>query len=321
LENYDLKKGLFYSILGAFLISLQPVIANSRPTIIDPYIFGAVTALIEALIFLPIYLLERKNLKKSIGKNPRNAVKIEILLRGWKKRKNVRLFIIIGLGFTIVPMLLYIGFERAGTINSALALKTELIFALIFGNLILNEKLKKRQGFFCILLFFGIILAVTQGSFNLVKLNIGVIIVIIGVFIFTFIHALTKISLEKNEIFSSQVVFIRNLFSGILLISTYFIFFPLENINILINPKNYIYFLLMGLDYGFALFSWYRALTYFHIGKITIIGSITPIITAFFSFLLLGEVFTWYHLIGAIIIVIAIIMIMRVKQETESNIL
>lgn len=315
MENYNFKKGLFYSILGSLLISLQPIIAISRPPIIDPYIFGAVVALVEAIIFFPIYLIERRNIKKLITNNPVNFEKYDLLLNGWKKRENIRLLFIIGLGFSFIPILLYIGFDSAGAINSSLAMKTEIIFALIFGNLIFKEKINKVQISFCFLLFFGILLSVTQGSFDVLELNTGVIILILTVFLFTILHTLTKIGLQKNEIFSSQVVFIRNLFSGILLISTYFIFFPIENIRILLDPENLIFFLLMGIDYGFSLFLWYKALTYFHIGKITIIGSLTPIATALFSFLLLGEIYTWYHLIGTIIIIFAIIMIMRQKEE------
>ncbi len=315
MENYDFKKGLFYSIIGSLLISFQPIIAISRPSIIDPYIFGAVVALIEAIIFLPIYLIERRNIKKLITNNPLNFEKYDLLLNGWKKRENIRLFIIIGVGFSFIPIFLYIGFEGAGAINSSLAMKIEIIFALILGNVILKEKINKTQILFCFLLFFGVILSVTQGSFDVLELNTGVIILILTVLLFTVIHTLTKIGLEKNEIFSSQVVFIRNLMSGILLSSTYFIFFPLKNINILLNPENLIFFLLMGLDYGFSLFFWYKALTYFQIGKITIIGSLTPIATAFFSFLFLEEIFTWYHLFGTFIIIFAIIMIMREKEE------
>ncbi len=78
MDNYNFKKGLFYSILGSLLISLQPIIAISRPPIIDAYIFGAVVALIEALIFLPIYLIEKKNLKKAIKNNPLNHEKFDL---------------------------------------------------------------------------------------------------------------------------------------------------------------------------------------------------------------------------------------------------
>jgi drug/metabolite transporter (DMT)-like permease len=300
--------------MGAFLIGLQPVIANSRPSTIDAYIFGAVTALFEALIFFPIFLAERKKLK-SLVKNSQQNEKFSLLLHGWKSKRNLVLLTIIVIGFTFIPIFLYIGYSLAGAINSSLASKSEIIFALIFGFFLLNERINKLQIIFCVLLFFGLILAVTQGSLNILQLNLGVILIVSTVALFTCIHTLTKISLEKNEIFSSQVVFIRNFFSGILLISTYFFFFPIDNVSILLTPINYIYFILNGTDYGFSLFCWYKALTYFQIGRTTIVGSLTPIVTTVFSFLFLNDVFTIYHFLGTTIIIFAIIMIIREKKE------
>ena len=206
----------------------------------------------------------------------------------------------------------------ANAIPSALALKSEIIFALLFGFLILKEKITKTQIFFSVVLFLGLIIAISKGNLNLLEFNIGVVILIISVAIFTFIHTLTKIGLNRNELFSTQIVFFRNLLSGTILLLIYIIVFPLENLWIVINPLNFLYFILMGLDYGFSLFFWYKTLSYIDIGKAAIINSITPIITAFFAFIILGEVFTIYHLIGLSIIIFSIVMIVREKEKTSA---
>ena len=236
----NLKKGLLFGIIAIFTIGLQPVIANSRPKIIDPYLFAAITSLIQALIFLPAYFLERRNLKKGIEVEIDETQQLidESLLNGWKKVSSIKLLVIIGFTFSIVPVLNYIGFELAGVINSSLIFKSEIIFALIFGYLLLKEKVSKLQILFCVLLFFGLIISVTQASFNILELNTGVIILLISVTIFTLVNTLTKSGFERNELFPTQVVFMRNMFSGILLFFTYFLFFPLENILIVIDPKN-----------------------------------------------------------------------------------
>jgi len=137
--NYNLKKGLTFGLIGVFLIGLQPVISNARPSIIDPFIFAAMTALFEALIFLPLYIIERRRLIQN--KNEGFDLQIrDSLLNGWKKKKNIKLLITIGIIFSVAPVLLYIGFEIAGAINSSLVLKSEIIFALIFGSIILKKK-------------------------------------------------------------------------------------------------------------------------------------------------------------------------------------
>lgn len=317
MENYNLKKGIIFTSIAIFTIGLQPVISNARPSIIDPYLFSAITALIETVIFFPIFILERRVLKKELKKNSSLNERNASLLYGWKKKRNIKILIIIGLSSSTVPILLYIGFEVAGAIISSLTMKSEIIFALIFGFFLLKEKITKIQIAFCFLLFFGLIVAITGGSSNLLEFNLGVFILLLGVLLYTIVNTLTKISFKRNELFPSQVVFLRNLISGILLTILYLLIFPLENILIVINPNNFVFFLIMGLDYSITLFLWYKALTYIQLGKATIIISLTPIVSAFFSFLLLGEIFTIYHLIGTLIIIFSICMIVKEKNKVE----
>jgi len=313
----NLKKGILCGVIGVFLISLQPIISNSRPSIIDPYIFATMSAIIQVSIFFPLYFLERKKLKKRISNFSEISEKIKSLLNGWKKKENILLIMIMGISFSAVPVLLYIGFELAGAILSSLALKSEIIFALLFGFLILKEKITKTQIFFSIILFIGLFIAISQGSFNFLDFNMGISILIISVALFTLIHTLTKIGLDKNELFSTQIVFFRNLISGVILFFTYITIFPLSNLLIILDPYNFLFFVLMGLVYGFSLYFWYKTLSYIEIGKAGIINSSTPIISAFFASIILGEIFTIYHLIGMIIVIFSIIMIVRQRKKEK----
>ena len=83
MENYNLKKGLIFGIISVFLIGFQPIISNLRPTIIDTYPFSTITVVFMAIIFFPIFIVERYKLK-SLMKNESNA-RTEALLNGWKK--------------------------------------------------------------------------------------------------------------------------------------------------------------------------------------------------------------------------------------------
>lgn len=311
----NLRKGILCGIIGVFLIALQPIISNSRPPVIDPYIFAAITAIIEALIFFPLYFLERRKLKNQANLLLKNSGKIYSMLNGWKKKENLRVIIIIGISFSVVPILLYIGYELAGAILSSLALKSEIIFALLFGFLILKEKITKTQIIFSVILFIGLFIAISQGNYNFLEFNLGVVILITSVVIFTLIHTLTKIGLNKSELFSTQIVFFRNALSGIILFLTYIIFFPISNLIIIMDPLNFLFFFIMGVDYGFSLFFWYKTLSYIDIGQAGIINSLTPIISAFFAFIFLGEIFNIYHLVGMIIIIGSIIMIVREREK------
>jgi len=316
MENNNLRKGLINGIITVLLIGLQPVISLSRPSIIDAFTFSTITVLFMAIIFFPVFLIERFRLK-NLAKTESND-RIISLLGGWKQLRNIRLFIGIGIVFSIVPVLLIVGYDLAGAVNSSLALKSEVIIALLSGYIFLNEKrISKIQIFFCIILILGLFIAITRGFVELFEINLGVLIIVLAVIIFTITHAFTKSGFDRNEISPIQVVFIRNLLSGTILLLTYFIFFPLEGLITVFSSGYLIYPFLMALDWSFSLLFWYRTLSYIQIGKAGAIMSLTPISSAFFSWIILGDEITYFHLIGISIMIVSIYMIVREKNDRK----
>lgn len=313
--NNNLKKGLIFGVIGNIFVGFQPIIANSRPAALDAHIFAVMTCLVEAVIFLPLILIEKKvNLTKN---NNASTNHTNSMIKNW--RKNIWLFLFIGIIFGLNQLLFFIGYELAGAINGSLTQKTTVFFSLIFGFLILKERITKVQIIFSTILFFGLILAISQGSFNLLTFSLdilsGVLIMLFITCLWMFGHSITKPIFARNEATPTQMVFIRNILSGIILFSTYFLFFPFENINLLFVPINQFYYISMGVVYGAGLYCWYKTLSYLDVSKATIIFSSTPIITAIFATLFLGEIFTIFHLIGFVIIIISIVIIVKQKKE------
>jgi len=173
-----------------------------------------------------------------------------------------------------------------------------LIFIGIFGFLILKEKISRKQVIFSITLFLGLIIAITQGSFISFDSNTisGVLILLLITCLWMFGHTVTKPIFIREEATPTQMVFLRNLLSGSILIFIYFLFFPISNLNLLL------------------LFCWYKTLSYLDVSKATMLFSPTPLITAIFATLFLGENFTIFHLIGTIIVVISLIIIINHKS-------
>jgi len=313
----NIKKGLIFGILGNILVGFQPIVANSRPESIDAYIFAAMTCLVEAVIFIPLILIEIKLNRLKARKYNIIINNHDSILKNWKK--NLKIFLFIGLLFGLNQLLFFIGYKLAGAINGALTQKTTVFFGLIFGYLILKEKITKVQILFSIILFVGLVIAITQFSFNLENINLDVILGVLTLLLITCLwmlgHTITKPVFTRNEATPIQMVFIRNILSGAILFSTYFIFFPLENVKVFLDPVNNFYFFAMGAVYGLGLFCWYKTLSYLDVSKATILLSPTPIFTALFATLLLGEILTIFHIIGSIMIIISIILIMRLKER------
>lgn len=305
-------KGIIFALISLFLVSFQPIVAIARPKVLDVYLFAAMTCIFIALFILPLVLLERHKLNQQIRDDISKSEENTLLLNGWKIHKKMLLYL--GINFAIAQVLFFAAYELAGAINGSLAQMTMIIFGLLFGFFINHEKVSKTQIFFSGVLLFGLTFAITQGSFNLLEFNIGVGLMIITTALWMVAHSLTRPILDKEEISATQVVFIRNIISGTILISTYFIFFPLSNINLLFDPINVFFFIAIGFFYAFDVLYWYRAIQKIDVSKATIIVSPMPILVAFLAYLILGEIFTIYHLIGTLIVVGSIIIIVRKRE-------
>ena len=306
-------KGCLFAIISLFFVSMQPIIANSRPEVLDAFIFAGMTALFQALLFFPLLLMEQKSISK---KNKTIEKPFETGLSYVQRViKHKYLFIYIGINFSFAQIFFFIAYELAGALNGALAQQTSIVFGLIFGVLINNDKINKIQVLFAGILFFGLILAITQGSFNLVEINLGVCFMLACAALWMLAHAIVHPILEKNQISPIQLVFTRNILSGIFLVFTYFIIFPSLDINLLFTPLNMFFFFLMAFFYSVDLYFWYTSISYIEISKASVLVSPMPIVTAFFAFFLLSEIFTIFHLIGAVIVILCIIVIVQSKEK------
>jgi drug/metabolite transporter (DMT)-like permease len=126
-------------------------------------------------------------------------------------------------------------------------------------------------------------------------------------------HTFTKPIFNNKEGYPSQIVFIRNIIGAIILFVTFLVIFPVQLLKMLSNPVVIFWGFLMGGTYGIGLYFWYTTLNYLGVAKASILVSPTPIVTAIFATLLLGESFTLFHLLGMIIVITSIVIIMREK--------
>lgn len=312
MQSDNLKKGLIFGTIGVIFVGLQPIIALVRTSAMDAYLFAAMTCLVETAIFFPLMLIEIR--KRNSYKNKSDVNSRISILKGWKN--NVWLLIFIGFIFGINQIFFFIGYDLAGAINGSLTQKTTVFFSLIFGYIILRERITKLQIIFSFVLFLGLTIGITQ-FFSLFEINItilyGVLILLLISCLWMFGHTMTKPIFNRNEVTPIQMVFIRNSLSGFILILTYFIFFPIENFKALFIFENQVSFLLMGAVYGIGLLCWYKTLSYLDVSKASIVLSPTPITSAIFATIILGEVFTLAHLFGTFLVIISIIVIVRQK--------
>lgn len=310
--NKNYRKGLVFGIICIILTGLEPIIALSRPAEIDAMLFASMTCLIQALLFFPIMILERKKIKSEYEEGQYDLNIMKSLLYGYQKNK----IIILGLGiiYAIALVLFFSAIGLAGAINASIATKTSIFFGLLFGFLFYREQISITQIIFSLVLFFGLLLVITQGSFNLLEFNIGVVIMIIAAALFMFSSTLTKLVMDRKEITPVFLVFVRNALGGLILIVIYTIIYHFENYSLILIPINIFFFFIMGAVYCTTLYFYYLTIKYIKLSTSTILLAPTPLVTSFFAMLIFGEQFTIFHLIGSIIIISSIIVVAKPKK-------
>ena len=75
------------------MIGIQPIIIISRPETIDSYIFAAMTFVIVSFVFLPLMIMERKNIKANSVNGLLTHDENESLLHGWKRNKKQLIYL------------------------------------------------------------------------------------------------------------------------------------------------------------------------------------------------------------------------------------
>ncbi|HUX99629.1 MAG TPA: DMT family transporter [Candidatus Deferrimicrobium sp.] len=305
----ETKLGILFGIVSIFLGGIQPVVARARPVILDPHIFSGMSCLFQALIFIPIFLLEFRLKKKSVSPKVATGKTLNRGSQLYLGKSKWVLFLIVGVVFSLALFLYYFGLDLAGAINGTLAQKSTAFFGLLFGYLILKERINKIQIISCCVLFFGMILAVTQGNFSLLQLNFGVVVILICSAIWMVGHTFSKPYLSERVTTSSELLIMRNLISAAVLILTYLMMYGPSQMLIIFDPTNAMAYIFMGFIYGSNLFCWYQIMKYLDISIGTIIITPQIIVTAFFGSIFLGEAFTIFHLIGLIIIIASILVI------------
>ncbi len=308
----NLKKGILYGIAMIILVGLQPIIANARNmTELDAFLFATMTCIVQSAMFLPVMLVERKKLRNGLA-IPETKDMASRLLHGWKRNK--KLLVYIGINFGIAQILFFVAYELAGEINGALAQKSTIVFSLLFGFMVNKERITRMQVALSGALLFGLMVAITQGSFNLLELNAGTVVMMITAALWMLAHAITKRALDRHECTPVQLVFVRNGLSGMILFTAYLLFFPFVNLAYLLEMSNIASYVAMGIVYGLDLFCWYKVLGYVGVSKAGALASPTPIATAIFA-LLIGKMITMYHVIGMAIIIVSIFFIFKEKEK------
>ena len=232
-------------------------------------------------------------------------------------KKNIFLMIAVSfLGVTIFNSFTYISLQSALVINSSLMTSITPVLIIGFSWLIFSTKTTSLQfsGIFISLL--GVLCIVLKGNIsNLLNLHFipGDIWMFIAVFSWGLYSVLLKkIDAKLNQLATLEIMIII----GLIFISP---FYFLESLDNKFLPVKLIDFYMISYVAIFAgiisFFCWNKGVFLIGANKASLFLYLIPIFSSLWAILFLDENFSFYHLIGAIFIVLGIILSNFKKNE------
>ena len=284
--------GTIFILIGLFVYGIHPVVVEFGGLLIAPLIFASAAAIIAGIVAA---FFARKS-------SPSENHEVSA--------SDVRRLVMAGvLGTFLAFTCLFIGLQLSSSNNAAIILRSELVFALIFGYLFLNETISKRQLVWMTLMVLGVLLVVVTNQ--LTTLGIGDLLLLITPVAWAAGHTFAKPTLQRVS--SWTAVAYRNLVGGALLFLLA-IGFLLLGSPILYTSNLVIVVAVIGVEATVVLLAhslWYEGIRRINLGKATALIAPAPLVT----FVLYAVVFqippTPWQLIGATIVIIATVLLAR----------
>ena len=221
---------------------------------------------------------------------------------------NIGFFIILGVSsITIFNSIVYYSLYYTQVISGILMISTIPVWIIFISSILKIEKTNIFQIIGVILSLTGVIFIITKADLNLIKnldFNKGDLSMVVAMFSWAIYSALLKSRKYKISQFSLlEVVIICGL---IFLIPIYFIEMSLGNQITLDKPFLLILAYVVIFPGLVAFFFWIKGISIIGANRAGIFLHLMPIIGAIMAMIIFNEKFMFYHILGAIFIIIGI---------------
>ena len=289
------REGVILVIICVFIHGAHPILGKYGVSLVSPLFFASLTNLIAAAGLVLIILLKRESLA--------------ILI---KKRFFILLFLIGFFGTTLSNVMFFYGVRLTSGINSAILLQVEPIYSLIIGYLLLKERVSTRQIISTLLIIFGTLMVIYQGTS---RMNWGDILILLTPLCYQVGHFFSKQLLNETEISPLFIATGRTFYGGLILLILNR-FTGSHEFNILIQPDILGIFIFYGIVvYALSYLTFYGAIKRINLSKASAIISVYPAISIILARFILKEVPDFYQLGGFFIIMLSIFYLANLKSE------
>ena len=227
-----------------------------------------------------------------------------------KYKKNLPYLIITSiLGVTIFNSFTYLSLQTSMVINSSIMASITPLLIILFSWLIFKTQTYFMQFFGIILSIIGVLLIISKANLNnLINLDftIGDLWMLAAVFSW----GLYSVLLKKIDSTLSQLATLEvMIFIGLIFIFPFYFF---ESLNNSFLPKDSNEILMIAYVAIFAsiisFFAWNKGVSIVGANKASLFLHLIPVFSSMWAILFLGEIFSFFHLLGTVFIIFGIVL-------------
>lgn len=307
------KLGLLLSFVCLVLLGIMPIISNSRPFTLNAADYTLFLSFWQVIFAIPLFILSFFR--------PENGIFDKTIPTDLKK-KTMMIIPVIAVIFLFSTFLYVLTFEKAGTINAAIAIQSFPVFTILLETFLLSKKKNRKELIFTGILIIALIYLGTGGTFILENLSFWFILALGVPFLWSVAHLIVKSFMEKSAIKPEQVIFFR---VGIITVLLFVTLLILEGPEILLkeflNPVFQFYAIAMGLVYYVELYNWFHAIKNIDVSIAGSITTPTPVVTMILAILFLNEILLSVQFIALVIVCLSLygILYFDAKKEKKLN--
>ena len=227
-----------------------------------------------------------------------------------KYKKNLPYLIITSiLGVTIFNSFTYLSLQTSMVINSSIMTSITPLLIIFFSWIIFKTQTNFMQFFGIILSIIGVLLIISKANLNnLINLDftIGDLWMLAAVFSW----GLYSVLLKKIDSTLSQLATLEvMIFIGLIFIFPFYFF---ESLNNSFLPKDSNEILMITYVAIFAsitsFFAWNKGVSIVGANKASLFLHLIPVFSSMWAILFLGEIFSFFHLLGTVFIIFGIVL-------------
>ena len=289
------KLGISLAFVCLLILGFMPIISDSRPGNFDALGFAASLSLWQLLFSLPMVFREVASSQKGIF----NAE-----LSPGSRRRTLTIILLTGMIFGLSTYVYVLAVDKAGPVNTAIAIQAYPLFAILWETLFLNRRKTPLELAFTALLLIALYYLATEGTWRISGLSLWFLVAFAIPFLWSVAHVIIKQVLDRTPITPAQVTFFRVLVSSIFLVGILVaVSGPSAFLSDIVNVGFQQFAMLMGLVYYVELIIWFYAVRYIDVSVASSITVPAPALTMVLAIFFLGEGVQTYQVVTLAVIV------------------